>query len=183
MELMEAVKNRRSVRRFTEDVVSDSDIREMIDAARWAPSWANTQVWEFIAVRDRGLIEKITATYSETNPARKCSLAATALIVACAKVRVSGCKEGRDVTEFGEWFMFDIGAAVQTLCLRAHELGLGTVIVGYLNHSECGRLLGLPDGMKPVVVIPVGRPAIAGREGPARRVVSEILHNGKFGAL
>ena len=60
MELMEAITHRRSVRKFTDYYVTDEEIREMLNAARLAQSWANTQVWEFIVVRDRDLIKKVT---------------------------------------------------------------------------------------------------------------------------
>lgn len=181
MELQEALKKRRSVRKYTDYRVTDEEIKEVLEAARIAPSWANTQVWEFIVVRDKALMEQITGTYSETNPARKCSLAVSAMIVGCAKSGVSGCKEGRDVTKFKEWFMFDMGLAVQSLCLRAHELGLGTVIVGLFDHARCNSLLSLPEGYETVVVLPIGKPETAGKEGPPRKELATFAHLNKFG--
>ena len=71
MELQEAILKRRSVRKFTEDVVTDEELGRIFETVRWSPSWANTQVWEFIVVRDKELIEKITGTYAEKNPATK----------------------------------------------------------------------------------------------------------------
>ena len=58
MELQEAILKRRSVRKFTEDVVTDEQLRQIFETVRWSPSWANTQVWELIVVRDKALIEK-----------------------------------------------------------------------------------------------------------------------------
>jgi len=181
MELKEAVFTRRSVRRFTDDSVSDDAVREMLEAARYAPSWANVQPWEFIVVRDRTVIEKVTGTYADMNPARKCSLACNALIVACGKTGLSGYKEGTPVTRFESWHMFDLGLAVQNLCLRAHDLGYGTVVVGLMNHDECGRILSVPDGYDVVVAIPVGKPAVSGKEGPPRRPQTEFVHLDAFG--
>ena len=181
MELKEAILNRRSVRAFTHYHVADDEIRSIIDAARHAPSWANTQVWEFIVVRDRELIRKVTETYSETNPARKCSLASSAIIVACARLKISGCKGGVERTKFNEWFMFDLGMAVQNLCLRAHDLGLGTVVVGSMDHERCRSLLRIPDGYEPVVAIPIGRPASSPHAAPSRRDLNEVIHLDRFG--
>ena len=182
MELNEAIRKRRSVRKYTDYRVTDEEIREVLEAARLAPSWANTQVWEFIVVRDPDLIRAVAATYSELNPARKCSDNASALIVACAKKGVSGCKGGgEDVTKYSNWYMFDLGLAVQNLCLKAHELGLGTVIVGYLDHDKCKALLALPDEYEAVAVLPIGRPAVAGKEGPPRRALREFVHGDRFG--
>ena len=58
MELQEAILKRRSVRKFTEEIVTDDELRQIFEAVRWSPSWANTQVWEFIVVRDKDLIKK-----------------------------------------------------------------------------------------------------------------------------
>ena len=180
MELQEAILKRRSVRKFTEDVVTDEELRQIFETVRWSPSWANTQVWEFIVVRDKALIEKVTGTYAEKNPAIKCSLAASALIVACAKTGISGCYDGKETTAIKNWYMFDLGLAVQTLCLKAHELGLGTVVVGLMDHEACEKILAVPEGRKVVAVIPIGRPAVPPREGPARRPVSEIVYLNTF---
>ncbi len=181
MELMDAITNRRSVRKYSDHMVTDEELREVIGAARLAPSWANTQVWEFIVVRDRELIQQVTQTYSETNPARSGSMSASAIIVMCARAMVSGCKEGRERTKFHEWFMFDLGMAAQNLCLRAHELGLGTVVVGNLDHDACARLLLVPDGYEVVAAIPIGRPAAPGGKGPSRKEMKAFVHLDTFG--
>ena len=180
MELQEAILKRRSVRKFTEDVVTDEELRQIFETVRWSPSWANTQVWEFIVVRDKALIEKVTGTYAEKNPAINCSLAASALIVACAKTGISGCYGGKEVTAIQSWYMFDLGMAVQTLCLKAHELGLGTVVVGLMDHEACNKILAVPEGRKVVAVIPIGRPAVPPREGPARKSISEMVYLNSF---
>ena len=175
MELQEAILKRRSVRKFTEEIVTDEELKQIFEAVRWSPSWANTQTWEFIVVRDKALIEKITGTYVEKNPAAKCSLAASALIVACARTGISGCYGGKEVTSIHNWEMFDLGIAVQTLCLKTHELGLGTVVVGYMDHEVCKKLLTVPEDRKVVAVIPIGRPATPPKEGPSRKALSEMV--------
>lgn len=181
MELDQAIAGRRSIRKFTDYVVSGEEIRDLIEAARQAPSWANTQVWEFIAVRDKGLIEKVVNTYAEKNPATRGSLSASVLIVACAKTGVSGCYEGKDVTSLSNWYMFDLGMAVQNLCLKAHAMDLGTVVVGLLDHQACKEVLGVPAGHEVVAVIPVGRPAAPGKSGPPRKELAEFLFCDAFG--
>ena len=182
METMDAITGRRSVRSFTDEPVTDDEIRQLLDAARRAPSWANTQSWEFIVVRDRILIEKLTDTYSPTNPARKCSASSSVVIVACARTRHAGFRDGVQRTRYDSWHMFDLGLAVQNLCLRAHDLGLGTVIVGSLNHEACDSVLGVPDGIETIVAIPVGRPAVMAKDGPARRELREFAHLNAFGS-
>jgi len=181
MELMDAITYRRSVRTFTDHYVTDEEIRDVLEAARRAPSWANTQIWEFIVVRDRELIRQVTETYSATNPSRNCSASSSAIILACAKTGVSGCKEGKERTKFHEWFMLDMGMAVQNLCLRAHELGLGTVVVGSMDHDACAKILLLPEGYEVVAAIPIGRPASADRKAPSRKELRSFVYLDTFG--
>ncbi|MFH1320799.1 MAG: nitroreductase family protein [Bacteroidota bacterium] len=181
MELQEAILKRRSVRKFTDHYVTDTEITEILEAVRWAPSWANTQAWEFIIVREKELIERITKTYSEGNPAYKCSMSASALIIGCAKTGISGCKEGKDRTKFTNWFMFDIGMAVQNLCLKSYELGLGTVVVGLMDHDEVKKILSVPDEYEIVVSIPIGKPIEPDKQGPPRKELKEFVYMNKFG--
>jgi nitroreductase len=181
MELQEAILKRRSIRKFTDDVVTDEELRKIFEAVRWSPSWANTQAWEFVVVRDRDLITKVVASYAEKNPATRCSLAASALIVVCAKTGVSGCYGGQESTQHANWYMFDLGLATQTLCLTAHELGLGTVVVGLMDHRACRKVIALPDGYEVAAVIPIGRPAVEPKGGPARKTLADMVHLNTFG--
>lgn len=181
MELQEAIDTRRSVRKYDEYYVSDDELKKILDAARQAPSWSNTQVWEFIVVRDKELIEKVVSTYSEKNPAKRGSLSASALIVACARTDKSGCYNDKQMTKFSSWFMFDLGLAVQNLCLKAHEMNLGTVIVGLMDHDACKNVLSVPEGYEVVAVIPVGRPASAPKPGPGRKEFKDFVHLNTFG--
>lgn len=184
MDFQETVLTGRSIRRFTEETVTDQELQQIFETVRWSPSWGNTQVWEFVVVRDKELIQKVTATYEMdkgTNPATKCSQAASALIVVCAKTGVSGCYGGKESTKFSNWFMFDLGIATQTLCLKAHEMGLGTVVVGLLNHDACKQLIALPDDYEAVAVIPIGHPAVEPKAGPPRKAVADMVHLDAFG--
>ncbi len=181
MELKEAILKRRSVRKFTDYLVADAEINEILEAARWAPSWANTQVWEFIIVRDRQVIEKIAGTFVKNNPATKCAQSASVVIVGCAKRGVSGAHDGKNLTIFSEWFMFDLALAVQNLCLRAHDIGLGTVIVSLLDHQALKDILSVPEGYEAVTVIPVGKPAVPDKQGPPRKGIADFTYLDVFG--
>jgi nitroreductase len=180
MELQEALSGRHSVRKFTDYQVTDADIKTLLEAARIAPSWANTQVWEFVVIRGKDTIAKIVASFSEKNPATKGALEASALIVACAKTGASGSYDGHAMTKHQEWFMFDLGMAVQNLCLKAYELDLGTVVVGLMDHAACQKAIGLPEGYEVVAVLPIGRP-VAKREGPPRKELKDFVHLNTFG--
>lgn len=180
MELHEAIMTRRSVRKFTDYYVTDEDIEKILEAARWAPSWSNTQCWEFIIIRDKELIKKVTETYSDTNPARRCSESASILIAVCGKSNLPGFREGATTTKFDSWYMFDLGIAVQNMLLTAHDLGLGSVVVGLMDHEKCAGLLNVAPPYELVAVLPVGKPVELKKEGPKRREISEFTHKEKF---
>jgi len=180
MNLDDAITGRRSVRKFSDYYVTNRELRLVIEAARNAPSWANTQVWDFIVLRDREIIRQVTETYTETNPARRCSLDASAVIAVCAKTGVSGCRDGKENTKFHEWFMFDLGCAVQNLCLKAHDIGLGTVVVGLMDHDSCEKILGVPEGHVLACVVPIGKPATDPKKGPARKELRELVRLDTF---
>jgi len=109
MEFNKVLETRRTVRKFTDYYVTDNEVKTLVKAASIAPSWANTQVWEFIAVRDKEIIRELTETYSEYNPARACSFGSSVILVCCIKTKISGYKNEVPRTVLGEWGMFDMG--------------------------------------------------------------------------
>lgn len=181
MDTLECIKTRRSIRRFTDQPIPDELLNQVLEAVRWAPSWANTQSWEIIVVKDKANIEKIAQQVPESNPAYKGLLQAPVLIVICAKLGLAGYKKSEQITEKGDWYMFDAGIASQNLCLAAHALGLGTVHVGTIpDHQALDALLGLPEDIKSIEIIPIGYPAKEGN-APPRREISEFVHSEKYG--
>ena len=146
METLEAIKNRRSIRKFKSDPVDDQTLETVLEAARLAPSWSNTQCWrKFIVVRD-------TDTQSQTggdanspprtgsNPAANAIRNAPVVIVACAEKGLSGYFNGQAATDKGEyWYMFDVGLAMENLVLAATALGLGTVHVGLFDAQKVAQ--------------------------------------------
>lgn len=180
MDTMECIKTRRSIRRFTEQSVSDETIRELMEAVRFSPSWANTQSWEIIVVKDAAMKEKIADCVLPNNPATKGILEAPVVIAVCSKLGSAGYKKGEMLTDKGDWYMFDAGIAAQNLCLAAHNMGLGTVHVGSLKHEQLDAVLGLPAGYKSVEIIPVGYPAKEAT-APPRKETEQFVHLNQFG--
>jgi nitroreductase len=196
MELFEAIKNRRSVRRYTPDPVDDKKIAAILEAGRWAPSWANTQCWRFIVVRDPGTKARVAATFMKSeikgetvdNPMIKVINTVPVLIVICAEVNKSGKKPGPGggggdfITDKGDWFMFDTALAVENMVLAAHALGLGTVILGTFDARQAEKALGVPEGFRIVTMFPVGVPQPAQEvKVPPRKELAEIAFKDKWG--
>ncbi|MEA1960086.1 MAG: nitroreductase family protein [Bacillota bacterium] len=180
METRECIKTRRSIRRFTDEPVSDEMLVELLEAFRWSPSWANTQVWEVVVVKDQALKEKLAGCVPEKNPGHKAVLQAPIVFAVCCKLGSSGYKGGELLTDKGDWYMFDAGIASQNLCLAAHDLGLGSVHVGTLNHKVIDELLGLPADIKSVEIIPVGHPAKEGA-APPRKELETFVYADRYG--
>ncbi len=178
-ELMQVIRERRSIRKFEERPVSDEALQQILEAVKWAPSWANTQCWEVVVVKSPDVKERLQATLPKTNPASKAMVDAPLVLVLCGKLKVSGYYKGQVTTKFGDWFMFDLGIACQNLCLAAWDLGLGTVVVGLFDHDKAKEILGVPEGYEVVAMIPVGYPA-KGASAPKRREIAEFTHYEKF---
>ncbi len=178
MELMDAIRGRRSIRRFKKDPLPEGALETILEAVKWSPSWANTQVWEVIVVTKEETKEALRDTLGK-NPAYHAMVEAPVVIVMCAKEGESGFYKGKVTTVKGDWYMFDIGIATQNLCLAAYDLGLGTVIVGLFDHKKVEEMLGVKEGYTVVAMIPVGYPAKEAK-APKRREVTEFLHWEKF---
>jgi len=187
LELFEAINSRRSIRKYTSDPVDDKKVETILEAGRWAPSWANTQCWRFIVVRDPEVKAGVAETLSKIklpdkvldNPGANAVKTVPVLIVVCAEIGKSGSKPGPGggggeyVTDKGDWFMFDTALAVQNMVLAAHALGLGTVIIGAFDAVQAEKVLGVPEGYRVVTLFPVGVPAQEGK-APPRKELSEI---------
>ena len=179
-DFMEIIRQRRSVRKYEEREIPSDMLNTVLEAVRWAPSWSNTQCWEVVVIKDAAVKQQLQATLPpKGNPALKAIVAAPVVLAICGKLNSSGCYKGQATTKFGDWFMFDLGIATQNLCLTAHQLGLGTVIVGLFDHDKAKEVLNVPDGFELVVLIPMGFPAKRS-SAPKRREISEFAHDNTF---
>jgi len=200
MDTLEAIRNRRSIRQQKSDPYDDATLNKILEAARWAPSWANTQAWRFIVVRDPNIKAQLDATRARRPPPSPAPgapapaappavpppsalIQAPATIVVCGELNKSGTRpDGTPSTDKGgSWYMYDTGLATENLCLAAHALGLGTVILGAFDAKKAGEILKVPEGFAVVVMIPLGFPAEPGRP-TTRKELSEIVYYDKFGA-
>ena len=178
-DLMEIIKGRRSIRRYQDQEIPEQDLNQVLEAIRWSPSWANTQCWEAIVIKDLSIKQKLQEVLSTGNPATKAIGEAPVVIALCGKLERSGYKKGEATTKFGDWFMFDLGIATQSLCLAAHNLNLGTVIVGLFNHNKAGDILKVSKDYEVVALVPLGYPAQKG-SAPPRREIDEFVHYDTF---
>lgn len=180
MKVFEAIQNRRSIRKYEDKDVPEDVLEKVLDAARWAPSWANTQCWRFVVVRDEDTRGKLAESLTPGNPAENAIKNAPVVIVGCAKEEVSGYYKGKAVTEKGDWAMFDSALAMQNLMLAAHALGLGTVQVGSFDSSMVEDILEVPEDVMVVSMTPLGFPAQDGKR-TKRKELDDIVYYDKYG--
>lgn len=177
--LNSAIKERRSIRRYQDKEIPDELLYEVLESVRWAPSWANTQPWEVVVIKNRALKESIQSMVNPRNPSSLALVNAPVLLVICGQLKKSGYYNDEYPTKFGDWFMHDLGLATQNLCLTAHNVGLGTVIVGLFDHDKVGELIKLPDDHEVLTLIPLGYPD-QDPKPPRRKEQTEYVHLEEF---
>ncbi len=177
--IMEVIKSRRSVRNFEDKAVPEDLLQAVLEAVRWTPSWANTQCWQIVVITDPAVKEKVQAAVPKSNPAFKSIVNAPVVLALCARLNSSGFYKDMVTTKFGDWFMFDLGLAAQSIALSAHAAGLGTVIVGLFEHDKAAAALQMPEGYELVSLMPLGYPSKV-PSAPKRKEISEISSSNSF---
>ncbi|MBI4333949.1 MAG: nitroreductase family protein [Chloroflexi bacterium] len=191
MDVLEAIRSRRSIRRFKTQGIDPATLEKLLEAIRWAPSWANLQCWRFVLVRDPDLRLKVAeclraAREGRRNYAYTAVCTAPITVVACAQRGLSGFYRPADgirspATDKGEyWYMYDVGLAMQNLTLAAHGLGLGTVHLGLFDAGEVAKVLSLPPEAVVVAMTPLGYPD-ENPAGPPRKELREIIYENVYG--
>lgn len=177
MDLSRAIQNRRSIRKFTDKIVSKDTILEIIEAARWAPSACNRQLWEFVIITN-SVTKKQIAEEACFN--QKFLRQAPVLIV----VFYDDTKERRE--EKGPSKHDSIqsaAAAIQNMHLKAYSLGLGSLWVCAIKKMlKLNEILKVPDTIRPIAIIALGYPA-ENPPAPKRRIIESFVHYEKFQGL
>lgn len=172
--VLKAIEKRRSIRKYLDKPVEEEKLKTVLEAARLAPSWANKQCWKFLIIRDNGIKQKLADSLHQTNPATKATASAPLVIVLCANPEQSGSCSGMD------YFLVDVGIALENMCLQAYELGLGTCIVGLFNEIKIKKILDIPEEYRVVALSPLGYPAYEPEQRP-RKSLEEVVFDQKWG--
>lgn len=181
MELLKVIQERRSVRKYVQDrEVPEEILLEILEAARWAPSWANTQSWYLIIVKDGATKNSLRETLTPHNPARNALVEAPLVLCLFAKKGLAGFSQGNPTTDKGDWFMFDAGIVMEHIVLAAWNFGLGTVHVGAFNAKTAEEILNIPDGYSMVEMTPLGYFEDLPK-APPRKPLSEKVFLNTFG--
>jgi nitroreductase len=173
MDLSEAIAQRRSIRAYKKQALSEGTIEKLIDAARLAPSAGNAQPVEFVVAQQEQTKQNLSmAAYGQ-----KSLTESSAVIVVFAD-------EKRASQAYGDrgknlYCLQDSAAAIQNILLTACSMGLGTCWIGAFKEEEVKKVVNAPKHMRPVAMIPVG----FANESPSarpRRLASELVHKETF---
>jgi nitroreductase len=153
MDCLEAISTRRSVRKFSDAGVTDTEIEVLLRAAMAAPSAGNQQCWRFVVVRDAETRARLSVATPYGAPMGRASLGIVVLAETTAE------------TFPGNWAT-DCAAATENLLLAAHATGLGACWLGVHPGEEretaVAEIIGAPEGLRPFCMIALGRPEAPG---------------------
>jgi nitroreductase len=183
MDTLEAIRHRRSIRQQKSDPIDETTLNKILEAARWAQSSGNNQEWRFIVVSDKDIKAQLQTTRPKrATPQPQPIVDAPVVIAVVGELNKAGFSpDGTPHTDKGgNWYLFDTGVASQNICLAAHSLGLGTVIIGNFDSKRAAEILKVPKGFDVVVLIPVGYP-VQPIPSIARKELSEIVFKDTFG--
>ena len=174
MELFEAIRSRRSIRRFRDEDIPEEDLKKILEAAIWAPSAGNLQPWEFIVVKN----EETKRRLAMAALGQMWMTTAPVIVVVCANLEKSAWRYGTRGREL--YAIQDTAAAIENMLLAAHALGYGSCWVGAFDEDEVRRILNIPEGVRPVALIPIGRPAE--RPSPPSRIpLDRVVYGEEYG--
>ena len=174
-EVLDTIMRRRSIYRFTTESVPEEKITSILEAGRWAPSYANIQPWEFIIVRDpklKAALVEITQMAMATHAGIE---GAQTFIVTCVNPKKD------------EYHFIEGGAvATQNMALAAHSLGLASYWVGVFDRADAEnsvenkikQVLNVPSHLRVISLLPIGVPAYSIEK--QRKRLDEICHNDKY---
>lgn len=168
---MKDILERRSIRQYTTDPVSEQDVEDLLRAAMAAPSAGNAQPWHFVVLTERRLLDAIADFHPYAGMTRQ----APAGVLLCGDPSLE---------KYPDFWVQDLSAAVENLLLAAHSKGLGAVWVGvYPNEArvqDMRKLLGIPPNIIPFAFVPFGHPAE--KKPPSERYNPARIQRNGWGA-
>lgn len=176
MDAQTCILTRRSVRQFTDQPVPHDLLEKVVSLAAYAPSWKNTQISRYLAIEDPAVRETIASEYCLAGANNPAIIRSAPLLVAqtFVKNRCGYERDGSFTTDREDgWQYYDCGIAAQTFCLAAHDLGLGTVVMGVFDRKGLEAYLQIPEDQELMALIALGYPD----ESPAapRRKETSLL--------
>lgn len=182
MDAIQLLKNRRSVRKYKDQIVPRELIEEIVKLSQFAPSWSNYQVARYNIIDNRSLIEEIANNCVQGFVYNAKTLTrANGVVVLSYVTGKSGSLKDKvkpeDVVSdnSGAWECFDAGIACLQFCLSVYAKGVATCVLGVINNDAIAQKIGLPENEKVAALIVYGYEAGEHHEAPVRKDINEIL--------
>lgn len=178
MDAITMIKERRSVRQYKDEVVSRETMKEIVDLARFAPSWGNFQIARYTIVDDPTVIERLATEGVNGFVYNVGTLKNAKGVAVLSFVKgKSGKLEGDDyaTSKANVWEVFDAGIACQTFILAAHAKGVGTVVMGVIDDASISTIVGLPEEETVAALIVYGYEEGEHAQATPRKEVDELL--------
>ncbi len=153
MEVWDAIRRRRSIRKYKSQPVGEELVQKILEAGRWAPSASNMQMWgtrEFVVVKDAKIMEIIR----KVSPG--CPKTAPLAIFACSNRKRAYEKCGKFARDY--LTTVDCAMAVENMLLMAHSLGLGACTVKSFSSVAVKQILEIPENVEPELMVTIGYP-------------------------
>ena len=177
METLEAIKTRRSIRKYSDKPVDRDTIEKIIAGAAYAPTWKNSQTARYKIVTNDAIKAQIAdnCVYGFAGNQNIIKGAPVLVVLTTVNSRSGYERDGSFSTSKGtHWQSFDAGICAQTLCLTAHEYGLGTVIMGIFEEEKVIKALDIPEGESVSALIALGYPA-ENPDAPKRKDTEQLV--------
>jgi nitroreductase len=165
MNVVEAIRKRRSVRSYLDKVIEEEKLNAVLEAGRLAPSASNRQEWRFVVVRDGEVRRKLGEAANEQSFVGE----APVVIAACAVT------DGHVMSCGQLCYPIDVAIALDHISLAAVEQGLGTCWIGAFNEVKVKEILGIPEKIRVVELMPLGYPVTQAVEEKNRLSFSKIV--------
>ncbi len=171
MSVMDVIKKRKSVRAFLNKPVEEKRLMEVMEAARLAPSASNRQEWRFVVVTDAEKRKALAHAANDQDFVGE----APVVIVCCAET------DGHRMSCGEPCYPIDVAIAIDHLTLVATDIGLGTCWIGAFRQDEVKKILGIPEHIRVVELLPLGYPHDPSAVQKKRLTMEKILHREKWG--
>lgn len=151
MNILETIKERRSIRKFQKKEIPKEIIDKLIEALLWAPSAGNLQSRKFYFVFNQKIKKELTEA------------ALGQSFIEEAPLVIVGCADNNIAFRYGErgknlYSICDVSASIENMMLSANAFDLGTCWIGAFDEKRVSKILNLPENLKPIVICPVGYP-------------------------
>jgi nitroreductase len=170
MNVIDAIRARKSIRSFLDKPVEDKKLHAVLEAGRLAPSAGNRQEWRFIVVSDRESRVKL----GEAANGQSFVGEAPVVIVACAE------SDGHVMSCGQPSYPIDVAIALDHISLAAFELGLGTCWIGAFSEKKVKEILGIPEKIRVVELMPLGYASNASVKKKIRFDLQKIVKYNKW---